>query len=137
MLRIVLILFCLLSQNSAYAEEKYDANTGDVELDAALHQMNTNVKNHINKYVSSLANEYQVPDIKIRDLIKLHKFTPADCFMTVAIADVTGQPVDMVSRAYLEHKAEGWGYITEQLRMGLGTDEFEQLKSDIEIDFIK
>ena len=139
MFRIICITILLLfSANSVSANDtNYLPNTGDQQLDKALVELNTKVNNKKRSFIFNLSNEYQVPPSKIENLMMVHEFTPADCFLTVAIADGSGQSVDVISRARIEHKDKGWKYITHQLRIGLQSDKFLQIKKDVYLDFTR
>ena len=122
----------MLSVNVSYAAEK-SVITGDSILDGLLLKINTRFTDKTADLVSVLSREYLVPENKITNLLAAYEFTPADVFLTVAVADLTGQPVDIVSRAYLEHKSTGWSYVLEQLNILPATADYDQLIEDADM----
>lgn len=104
--------------------------SGDNVLDQSLHRINSRFRDNTSPLVSALAREYLLPENHIRNLMVGQHFTPADLFLMVAIADLSGQPVTLVSRAYLEHRTAGWPYVLEQLNIEPGSSDIEQLVED-------
>ena len=85
-----------------------DVITGDNILDASLQKMNLRYENRPDKFIAALSKEYMLPANKINNLRSTYEFSIADVFLTVAITDITGQSIDIVSRAYIENKTAGW-----------------------------
>lgn len=108
--------------------------TGDAGLDSALSQLNKKIsKKHQKRFVSSLSKLYQLPPDSIGDLFYTYEFSAADSFLTVAISDLTGQPLKIVSRAYIENKSKGWGFVLDQLNITSDPGKLAQLKNDLEL----
>ena len=133
---LAVIIFIFVS-TVVSAEKFYDADTGDKQLDQVLANLNKKVGKRTRQFLLNLANEYAVPPSTLETLMKIHEFTPADCFLTVAIADASGQPIHDISRARIENKDKGWRYITYQLRIKKGSLKFNQIKHDANLPFIK
>ena len=136
MLKIILLMSLMLAAISVHADA-FVANTGDQQLDQSLNELNKQAAKKKYRFMKNLADEYQLPVSKIEMMIKVHEFTPADCFLTVAVADASGQSVEVISRARIEHRDKGWQFITDQLRIGLTSDAFKQIKQDASINFLR
>jgi len=132
---LAIILICISSQ--VLSEEKYQPNTGDQGLDAALQQINLRHQKKQKRFINITANEFQVQAEKVAELFTHYEFTAADVLMTLSIADVTGQPVNNVSRAYFENKKSGWKYVLNQLNINAYSRELKRIKKDAELEFIK
>ena len=124
---IAALMFLTAGVPSALA---VDSVSGDPGLDTALHNIDARFQHAPDKLVTALSREYMVAKPDIINLREMHGFSPAYCFLVIAIADLSGQPVDMVARAWLEHQAQGWPYVLEQLGLPPGSSEFDQLLED-------
>lgn len=119
------------------SEESYLPETGDQSLDSALQKINLNNQIKQKQFIKIIANEFQIQSEKVAELFTHYEFTSADVVMTLSIADVTGQPVNNVSRAYYENKKQGWKFVLNQLNIKPFTKNFKRIKKDAEAEFIK
>lgn len=119
------------------AGETYQPQTGDPKLDATLLQLNQKIKNKEKRFIRISASEYMVQIEKISDLFRHYEFTAADILMTLSIADVSGQPVNNISRAYFENKKNGWKYVLDQLEIKQNTNEYKRIIKDANAEFFK
>lgn len=134
--KIVSVMCCLLITISLQAvAADYKPKSGDIELDASLVNLNKKYKNKTLKFTRGIASEFQVPIEKVEELFKHYQFSAADVLMTMSIADATGQPVNNISRAYFEHKKEGWKFALEQLEIKKGSKAYLQIVKDAKIEF--
>jgi len=134
--RILAVILISIS-GQVFCEDKYQPNSGDQHLDAALQQINKNKKISKKKFIRVTAAEFQVQKEKVTELFTHYKFTPADVLMTLSIADATGQPVNNISRAYFENKKSGWKFVLDQLNINQYTKEYKQINKDVKVEFIK
>jgi len=126
-------LFCLIVFSSVTLAE--ELNTGDAELDAQLNKLNQQHQRKIKRFSSTISREYMLPKYNIENMVTNYHFTPADIFLTVAIADLTGQPINIVSRAFMEDK-KGWKFTLKQLNILSSPKQLKQLHQDA-ASFIK
>lgn len=126
----LLVLFSL----SCYlgATEKLPLNSGNKALDNTLLQINTKYSRRLKQFSQRISNEYMLPQYRLDNMISNYQFDPADIFLTVEIADLSGQPLDIVSRAYMENKQQGWGFVLKQLNILSSPAQLKQLKQDAE-----
>jgi len=133
------LTFCLLTIFSAQTWAVNAAsevlNTGDEALNAQLTKLNQQQQRKIKHFAAAISREYMLPDYDIENMIINYKFTPADIFLAVAIADLTGQPVNVVSRAFMEHN-KGWKFTLKQLNILSSPKQLKQLHRDV-ASFIK
>jgi hypothetical protein len=54
---------------------------------------------------------------------------PADIYMTVELAMISGTPVDRVVEIYRVNQGKGWGVIAKQLGIKPGSAAFKALKN--------
>ena len=126
----LLVLFSL----SCYlgATEKLPLNSGNKALDNTLLQINTKYSRRLKQFSQRISNEYMLPQYRLDNMISNYQFDPADIFLTVEIADLSGQPLDIVSRAYMENKQQGWRFVLKQLNILSSPAQLKQLKQDAE-----
>lgn len=58
-------ILCLFVSHLACAENTYQPNSGDAELDAALIQLNEKRIKNKAAFITELANEFQVPEYRV------------------------------------------------------------------------
>ena len=132
---VAVVIFVFTTQ--LIAGETYQPDSGDPQLDDALLQLNNKSKNKEKKFIKISAIQFQVQTEKVSDLFRHYEFTVADVLMTLSIADVSGQPVNNISRAYFENKENGWKYVLEQLEINNNSNEFKRIKNDAIAEFYK
>ena len=137
-LQRILFVMLIIITTQVFSEDLYRPDTGDSDLDASLHQINKKInKSRKTKFITTVSNEFQVQKEKVTELFNHYEFTAADVLMTLSVSDITGQPVNIVSRAYYEHKVHGWKYVLQQLSIKQNSREFIQVKNDAKINFVK
>jgi len=130
LLVLAMLLACPLPQAMADAQDGKPVFTGDTALDASLQGINRRFNNKTRELIAALSREYMFPRDSIDKLVSNQDFAPADVFLIVAVADLSGQPLETVSRVYQEHRAAGWAYVLEQLNIDVSSSDFEQLEED-------
>lgn len=133
----LLAVILLVITTQLIAGDGYQPETGDPQLDVTLLQLNKKTKNKEKQFVRISAKEFQVQIEKISDLFRHYEFTTADVLMTLSIADVSGQPVNNVSRAYYENKKYGWKYVLDQLDIKQNSNDFKRIIRDANAEFLK
>ncbi len=76
---------------------------------------------------AQLAARFHLGDAQITAIIG-DSGTPADAFMVLRCAELSGRPVDQVMREFQEGKGKGWGVIAKRLGIKPGSSEFKALK---------
>ena len=129
------LLLLLLLSGSAIALEKYNANSGDNELDESLLLVHKNInrkkKSKLSKFIDKVAEDFQIPVEKVEALFNHYKFKAPDVLMSVSIADVSGEPLQNVAGLYYKNKEKGWKYALKQLNIAKGSNNYKQIKIDI------
>ena len=128
-----MLLACPLTQALADVQEGKPVITGDAVLDTSLQGINRRFHNKTRDLIAALSRQYMFPPNSIDKLVSNQDFAPADVFLIVALADLSGQPLATVSHAYLEHRAAGWAYVLEQLDIDVSSSDFEQLVEDADL----
>jgi len=123
----------LLVSMQTHAADSYKPMSGDSTLDASLIAINERIKNNTEEFSRLLASEFQAPPEKVNILFSQFEFTAADALMTLSVADLSGEPINGVAKAYMENKKSGWGYTLYQLKIEKGSKIFEQIKKDAQI----
>ena len=122
-----LIVFTVASGNYGMS---YKAKSGDSELDLTLGNINTEAQADIQRFMSDLSSQYNVPKCDIEDMINLDGFEPADAFMAVKVSNLSGKPLEDVANEYKNNKAKGWGVIAQKMGIKPGSEEFHALKNE-------
>ena len=128
------IVIFLITGLPAYGEDNsistnYNARPGDATFDTTLGDLNAQTKGrNLPGFISNLSLSYNIPRIKIEDLLFKVKMTPADVYITVGLSKITNKPVDVVVGEYKANKGKGWGVIAKKLGIKPGSKEFHDLK---------
>jgi len=129
---IVLCLITALFLNFtgyAYASPTYYGNTGDSNFDGILININTESSPNMAGFISGINQNYNVPEMTIKNWLFNMNLAPADVYLIAGIAKILNMPVDIVFNKYQVNKAKGWGYIAKQLGIKPGSKEFHMLKN--------
>jgi hypothetical protein len=118
-----------LEEKTKETTQAYEAKTGDVEFDTVLGNLNIEAQGNLSEFITNLSVEYKVPEEEIEEIIVEEEMTPADAYMTLEIADIIDEPVDVVVEEYKINKEKGWGFIAKQLGIKPGSKEFHELKN--------
>ena len=121
------ILFILLFGFFSGIQAQIAFRTGSADLDSHLNTVNKDAKQNLPKYKMDLSVEYKVSVKKINSIFAL-KMEPAEVYLVLRIAKITGRSIDDVLRIYKANKNKGWGYISKQLGIKPGSPEFHALK---------
>jgi len=108
----------------------YKPKTGDASLDATLGDLNIYTEgSNISDFIKNVSVSYNIPIVRVENLIYKVKMVPADVVMAVLIARLLGIHVDVVVDKYKANKGKGWGVIAKQLGIKPGSKEFHALKN--------
>jgi hypothetical protein len=131
-MRTILSLMLLVAVQGAIAQTtvKFAAKSGDAELDLTLSDMNTTATADFSVFKNEMKLTYNVTDQKIEDLRIKVKMAPADIYMTLELARLSGKSVDQVVKVYEANRDKGWGVIAKELGIKPGSKEFHELKGN-------
>lgn len=108
----------------------YKPKTGDATLDATLGDLNVHTHgDSVPDFIDNVSVSYNIPRVRVENLIYKVKMVPADVVMTVLIAKLLGIDVDVVVDKYKAKKGKGWGVIAKELGIKPGSKEFHALKN--------
>jgi len=133
---IISCIFLMLIINfQAIAAQAYQPNSGDPELDDALLLIHKNInkknKNKLSRFINQVASDFQVPPQKVEELFNHYEFNAPDVLMSVAIADISGEPLKNIAGVYFRNKKNGWKYALNKLNISKGSAFYKQIKKDI------
>lgn len=112
------------------APAAYNANTGDIEFDNALSNLNNVALADLDNFMNKLNGTFGISIPWIENLVKRENIPPADVYMIARTASVTRRPIDTVKKNYLANRGQGWGVIAKRLGIKPGSKEFHALKND-------
>ena len=126
-----LLFFCsfLLTITLSAQEIKYNAKTGDVEMDGFLKELNTEALKDINTFTNNVATKFNILKADVDKLLK--DLQPGDVYMSAQVATIIGKPVTEVSTTYQKNKGKGWGAIAKEMGIKPGSPEFHKLKKSM------
>jgi hypothetical protein len=108
----------------------YNANTGDIEFDNALDNLNNIALADPDNFVNRLSSTYGISRPWVENLVKRENIPPADVYMIARTASVTNRPIDTLEQYYTASGGQGWGVIARRLGIRPGSKEFRALKQD-------
>lgn len=78
-------------------------------------------------YQSGLASRFKAPESQLSLILK-SVGAPADAYMVLRLAELSGRPPEYVLRQYQGKKSKGWGALAQDLGIKPGSREFKALK---------
>lgn len=78
-------------------------------------------------FKARLGARFKVGDVEIKTVLS-NVQEPADGYMVLRLAEMSGQPIDYVMKQYKSGKNKGWGTLAKSLGIKPGSDEFQALK---------
>jgi hypothetical protein len=122
---LIVISFIFLLISFAFA---LTPSTGDKVLDNRLDAVNAYAEKDMDSFVTNISTTYHVDTETVQGMLN-KGLTPADVYMTLRVAQLTGQPPAQVEKGYLHNKAKGWGVIAKSFGIKPGSKDFQSLKT--------
>ena len=122
---LIILLFILIQATCAFA---LTPSTGDKVLDSRLDAVNAYAEKNMDSFITNLSTTYHVDRETIQGMLN-KGMKPSDVYMSLRVAQVTGQPTQQVEKGYLSNKAKGWGVIAKSMGIKPGSEDFQSLKS--------
>jgi hypothetical protein len=129
MKKIISLLAILFAFTTNAQTRTFNPNTGDVEMDNILKDVNTKANKDITVFKNDVATKFNIAKNEIDDLLKV--LSPGDVYMAAQTAQITSKPIDEVSKTYQANKEKGWGQIAKELGIKPGSKEFHQMKAQM------
>lgn len=79
-------------------------------------------------YKSGLASRFRTPESQLSIILK-SVGAPADAYMVLRLAELSGRPPEYVLKQYQTEKHKGWGVLAQDLGIKPGSSEFKALKN--------
>jgi len=122
---LIILSLILIQVTCAFA---LTPSTGDKVLDSRLDAVNAYAEKNLDSFITNLSMTYHVDNDTIQGMLN-KGIKPSDVYMTLRVAQVTGQPTQQVEKGYLSNKAKGWGVIAKSMGIKPGSEDFQSLKS--------
>jgi hypothetical protein len=106
-------------------------NTGDVEFDQFLFQLNTTVSTRTDVYIGDLHAVFNVPVKRLRHLLHNQNMSPADVLLVLQLARMTGAPLKKILNRYKQHRPKGWQAVFLSFDIHPGARFFIILRQEI------
>lgn len=126
MKRLLLIPTFLLSAMIGPGQE---INSGSVELDATILDINASAKKDIHSYRNDLSITFSTP-LDLIDKMFSAGMTPGEVYLGLEIAKVTSKSPNDIIKSYEINKDKGWGAIAKDMGIKPGSPLFHQLKKN-------
>jgi len=78
-------------------------------------------------YKSGLASRFRTPESQLT-LVLRSVGAPADAYMILRLAELSGRPPEYILKQYHAKKNKGWGVLAQDLGIKPGSREFKALK---------
>lgn len=86
------------------------------------------------RYRSDLMSRFKAPESQLSIILK-SVGAPADAYMVLRLAEMSGRPYDTILREYNTNHKQGWGVMAKNLGIKPGSAEFKSLKSGHDMHF--
>jgi hypothetical protein len=123
---IVVIISFLLSSLLFGQETDKVPNTGDVELDNYISDINTRAKDDYDGFKSEMTSQFGISASEVDRYVKQEKMNPGDLYYGYSLSRETKKPVSDVMKRYKNNKA--WGKVAQDLGIKPGSEEFKNFK---------
>ncbi|MCI5131087.1 MAG: hypothetical protein D3904_06075 [Candidatus Electrothrix sp. EH2] len=109
----------------------FQPGTEDRSFDNSLIEMNKKAGSRLDQYIIDLSSAFNIPRQNIINLLNQEKIQPADIFMLLQTAKLSGQPYQELVPQFKQHRSQGWGTVMQSLGVQPGSGNFFQLKQNI------
>ncbi|WP_041963550.1 hypothetical protein [Sulfurospirillum cavolei] len=98
--------------------------------------MNLNLRSDSDpvRYRSDLLSRFRMPEAQLGVILK-SVGAPADAYMVLRLAELSGRSPDYVLQEYHKHHKQGWGAMAQSLGIKPGSSEFKALKGGHDMRF--
>ena len=127
MKKIVLVLIMLVVY-SASAQIAF--NTGSVEFDADLNEINARGSADFEMFKGDLSLFFGVSEKKIDYLKGSLNMAPGEIYFALELSKISRTSIDTIISIYDKNKHKGWGYTAKKVGIKPGSAEFHQMKSN-------
>ena len=101
-------------------------NTGDVELDNYISDINIRAKDDYDGFKKEMTSQFGISSSDVDRYVKQEKINPGDLYYGYSLSRETNQPASDVMNNYKNHKA--WGKVAKDLGIKPGSEEFKNFK---------
>ena len=128
-MKTVIILIVVAFTQAVLGQELPTAyNTGDVDMDSHLAEINERASSDYDAFRNELSENSEITDEEIDRYINEENMEPADVYYASVLSSASGRPVSEVVGMYKEKK--GWGAVAKELGIKPGSEEFHELKAN-------
>jgi hypothetical protein len=106
-----------------------EIRTGSADLDATLASLNVEAHADLSAFRAEVSASFGVPRSRIDAMIVVDRMEPAEVYLALELASLSGRPIDVVMETYRAEREQGWGRIASELGIEPGSREFQALKS--------
>ena len=129
MKKAIILILTILTNLTWAQESAFEPNTGDVDMDVFLQNINNDAKTDVTTFKNMVANKFNIAKKDVEKL--LIDMLPGDVYMAAQVANATGKSLTEVSSTYKKNKGKGWGVIAKEMGIKPGSAEFHALKKSI------
>jgi hypothetical protein len=102
--------------------------TGDAELDRLLVTLDAEARADLGGFVAGLSLEFDFPQARIEAWLTVEKLEPAEAYLALDLARISGKPPAAVLDSYKSNRGRGWGAVARSLGVRPGSAQFQALK---------
>jgi len=89
--------------------------------------LNSRAESDPGQFRSSLSERFNIEPARVKGVLDAVG-APADAYMVMRLAEMSGRPTDFVLNRYRDDKKKGWGALAKSLGIKPGSQEFHALK---------
>ena len=112
-------------------DHDFRPHTGDREFDDLLIELNRTAGRRIDQYIIDLSSAFNVSRKKVVFLIYNERMQPADAFMILQAARISGRPYQKLIPIFQQHRRQGWGTVIISLGIKPRSRTFLLLRDDV------
>ncbi len=123
---IMIFVVILLSAPLFGQETGKVPNTGDIEIDSYISDINSRAKDDYDGFKKEMTTQFGISSSDVDKYVKQDKINPGDLYYGAALSRESKKPISDVMKNFKNNKA--WGKVAQDLGIKPGSEEFKKFK---------
>lgn len=128
MKNLIILIIIFISSDLYSQSARIGFNTGDMQIEAHLNEVNDYASVDIALFRKDLAFRFRASKSEMDMYLVKERMRPADVYYGYVLSYITGRPFPEIMKMY--KKKSGWGAIAKELGIKPGSDKFHALKNN-------
>jgi hypothetical protein len=112
-------------------------DTGDMEFDQFLIQVNSAAEVKRDTYITELGTAFRIPAQRINRLIHEQRMAPADVLLVLQLANMSGAPLKRILQRYRQFRPKGWRAVFTSFEIYPGSRFFLILRRELPVVILR